>query len=96
MFSIDSVPNSIGDMQLLYTEPSAAASTDAQDISLAAPSNEPATDQITGHPQLSTPPNTLTTGEQRDPQGQHHHPCGQGRQAAAAEQVFLYLQVQLS
>ncbi|DBB14027.1 TPA: hypothetical protein ACH3X3_000993 [Trebouxia sp. C0006] len=93
VFSVDSVPNSIGDMQLLYTEPSAAASTDAQDISLAAPSNEPATDQITGHPQLSPPPNTLTTGEQRDPQGQHHHPCGQGRQAAAAEQVFLYLQV---
>ena len=82
-------------MQLLYTEPSAAASTDAQEISLATPSSEPATDQITGHPQLSTPPSTLTTGEHHDPQGQHHHPCDQARQAAAAEQVFLYLQVQL-
>lgn len=93
VLSVDSALNSIGDMQLLYTEPSAAASTDAQEISLATPSNEPATDQITGHPQLSTPPSTLTTGEHHDPQGQHHHPCDQARQAAAAEQVFLYLQV---
>jgi len=95
VFSVDSAPNSIGDMQLLYTEPSAVASGDAQELSLATPTNEPATDQITGHPQLSPPPNTLTTGEQRDPQGQHHHPYDQGWQAAAAEQVFLYLQVQL-
>jgi len=82
-------------MQLLYTEPSAAASSDAQEISLATLPNEPATDQITGYPQLSTPPSTLATGEQCDPQGQHHHPADQARQAAAAEQVFLYLQVQL-
>jgi len=93
VFSVDSAPSSIGDMQLLYTDPSAAASADAQEISLATPSDEPAADQITGHPQLSTPPSALATGEQRDPQRQHHHPRDQARQAAAAEQVFLYLQV---
>jgi len=81
-------------MHLLYTEPSAAASGDDQEASLAAPPNESATDQITVNPQLSTPPSTLATGEQRDPQGQHRHPADQARQAAAAEQVFLYLQVQ--
>lgn len=83
-------------MQLLYSEPSAAASSDAQEISLATPPNEPATDEITGDPQLSTPPSTLAPGEQRDPQGQHDHPLVKARQAAAAEQVFLYLQVQPS
>ncbi len=96
VFSVDSAPNSISDMQLLYSEPSAAASSDAQEISLATPPNEPATDEITGDPQLSTPPSTLAPGEQRDPQGQHHHPLVKARQAAAAEQVFLYLQVQPS
>ncbi len=96
VFSVDSDPNSISDMQLLYTEPSAAVGTDAQGISVATPPNEPAADQITGHPQLSTPPNTLAAGEQCASQGQHHHHSAtQARQAIAAEQVFLYLQVQL-
>ncbi|DBA65668.1 TPA: hypothetical protein ACH3X2_002725 [Trebouxia sp. C0005] len=93
IFSVDSAPNSVGDMQLLYTEPLAAASSDAREMSLVTPSDEPATDQITGHPQLSTSPSTLATGEQYDPQGQHRHPSDRARQAAAAEQVFLYLQV---
>ncbi|DBA96451.1 TPA: hypothetical protein ACH3X1_015341 [Trebouxia sp. C0004] len=93
VFSVDTASNSIGDMQLQYTEPSAAASHDAQDFSSAAPPSEPATDQITGYPQLRTPPSILATGEQHDPQGQHCHPADQARQAVAAEQVFLYLQV---
>ena len=96
-FSVDSAQNSIGDMQLLYTEPPVTASGDheAPDPTHApTPDHSPPT--LSASPlnaQRVTPPSMLTPEQLPNAQSAPHLQSDQARQAASAEQVFLYLQV---
>ena len=84
-------------MQLLYTEPPATASVDhdAPDPTHA-PTREHSPAALSASPlnaQRTTPPTMLTPEQLPSAQSPPHLQGGQARQAASAEQVFLYLQV---
>lgn len=96
-FSVDSVQSSLGDMQLLYTEPPVTATGDHDAFDQAhapTPHHTPAT--LSASPlntQRVTPPSMLTPQQIPNAQSTPQLQSGQARQAASAEQVFLYLQV---